>query len=242
MSDQIHVGTSGWVYEHWQGRFYPEDLPHDQWFNFYAKHFHTVEINNSFYQLPSEDVFEKWRKQAPEGFCYSIKGNRYITHMKNLKVSDESLEQFLSRAKLLGNHLGPVLWQLPPNWHANPERLKGFASRLPQEIDHVFEFRDPDWFQDSIHAILEKYGLGFVIYSMPGIKCPNWITTELIYLRFHGEQDTYQGRYGEKRLQTWADDIHTWVDQGHTVYAYFNNDARANAIEDARTLIGLLGK
>ncbi len=241
MSAKAQVGTSGWVYEEWQGRFYPDDLPQEKWFDHYSDHFATVEINNSFYQLPSDETFIGWEDQAPTEFSYAVKGNRYITHMKNLKASDESIEKFMSGARLLGDHLGPILWQLPPNWHADPDRLESFASRLPQEIDHAFEFRDPDWFQDSIREILEGHDLGFVIYEMPGMDCPRWVTAEVVYLRFHGADEKYMGRYSEDRLQAWADKIGAWVAGDHNVYAYFNNDARANAIEDARTLTKLLG-
>lgn len=240
MSKQLHVGTSGWVYDHWEGPFYPDDLPQEEWFDYYAARFDTVEINNSFYQLPSEETFENWRDQAPDGFCYSVKANRYLTHMKNLKPSNGSLENFLSRTRLLESHLGPILWQLPPNWHANPERLESFAAHLPDELDHVFEFRDPDWFRDSVRKVLEEFDLGFVIYTMPGIKCPRWITADPIYLRFHGVQGQYTGRYGEDRLRPWVDDIHSWLDQGHRIFAYFNNDDQGFAVEDARTLISLL--
>lgn len=240
MSANAHIGTSGWVYEHWQGPFYPDGLPQEEWFAHYADHFDCVEINNSFYQLPSEETFEAWQAQVPAGFRYAVKDNRYITYMNNLKASDGSLEKFISRARLLRDHLGPILWQLPPNWHANPDRLESFAARLPQDLHHAFEFREPDWFQDPIREILGDHDLGFVIYAMPGMDCPDWVTVEVIYLRFHGAQDKYTGRYGEERLQDWAEKMRTWVEEGHTVYAFFNNDARANAVKDARTLIDLL--
>jgi uncharacterized protein YecE (DUF72 family) len=240
MIDRTHIGTSGWVYGHWKGRFYPEDLPQEAWLGYYAQQFDTVEINYSFYQLPSEKDFRTWEEQAPEGFLYAVKGNRYITHMKNLKASSKSVEKFTSRARLLKSHLGPILWQLPPHWHANPARLEAFAARLPDDVQHAFEFRDPDWFDDEIRSILERHAFGFVIYAMPGVECPHWVTSDLIYLRFHGVQGSYSGAYGEERLRPWAEEISSWAENGRTVHAYFNNDPEAHAVEDARTLISLL--
>lgn len=240
MSERIIIGTSGWVYDHWQGVFYPENLPQEAWFEHYAAHFQTVEINNTFYQLPEEDTFHAWREQAPEEFQYAVKANRYITHMKKLKDPEESVPDFLSRARLLEDHLGPILWQLPPNWYADPERLASFANLLPEDMGHAVEFRDPDWFQGEIRDILEEHALSFVIFSMPGLDCPRWTTADLIYLRFHGVEDRYQGRYGEEGLKPWAARIASWLEDGHKVRAYFNNDDRGFAVQDAQLLRDLV--
>lgn len=240
MEGQIYVGTSGWVYDHWQGDFYPPDLPQEAWFGFYADHYHTVEINNTFYQLPSQDTFQNWRDQAPEGFRYAVKANRYITHMKKLHDPQEALDNFLSRVRLLGEHLGPILWQLPPRWHADPDRLADFAGLLPQDLDHAFEFRDPDWFQEPIRDVLEEKGLSFVIFSMPEVECPTWVTADPLYLRFHGLQEKYQGRYREEGLTPWVERIKAWRSEGYTIYAYFNNDARGYALRDAGDLMSLI--
>jgi uncharacterized protein YecE (DUF72 family) len=234
------IGTSGWVYDHWRGVFYPEDLPQADWYAHYAKHLHTVEINYSFYRLPSEEAFDRWREQAPPGFVYAVKANRYLTHVKRLKDAAEPLERFLSRARRLGDTLGPILWQLPPRWRADPERLEAFAALLPRDLLHAFEFRDPRWFVEPVQEILKCYKLSFCIFDMPGLDCPTWITGDAVYLRFHGSGAVYGGKYGRERLRPWAERIRTWLGEGRTVYAYFNNDAFGYALEDAQTLGDLL--
>lgn len=238
----IAIGTSGWVYDHWRGLFYPSDLSKKGWFAYYTDHFQTVEINNTFYQLPAEGTFRSWHDQAPEGFRYAVKANRYITHMKKLKDPEEAVGNFLSRARLLGDHLGPILWQLPPNWYADPERLANFAKLLPDDLDHAFEFREPDWFQGEIRGILEENDLSFVIFSLPELDCPRWVTADPVYLRFHGAHGKYQGRYGKKGLEPWAERIRRWEEEGYAVYAYFNNDAQGFANQDAKSLLALTGE
>lgn len=234
------IGTSGWVYPHWQGVFYPPDLQQSFWYHHYAKHFGTVEINYSFYRLPSEESFKRWREQAPSGFRYAVKANRYLTHFKRLKDVTEPLEQFLSRVRLLGEKLGPILWQLPPNWRPNLERLEAFAYLLPDDMIHVFEFRDPRWFVLPVREILERFGLTFCIFDMPDVCCPTWVTASTVYLRFHGSGLVYGGQYGGEGLRLWVDHIQRWLSEGHCIYAYFNNDAFGYAVEDARVLKNLL--
>jgi uncharacterized protein YecE (DUF72 family) len=242
MSALCRIGTSGLIYPHWRGVFYPPDLPLPHWFGHYAKHFDTVEINYSFYRLPSEAAFDRWREQASGGFIYAVKANRYITHLKHLKNAAKPLARFLSQAQRLGGRLGPILWQLPPNWRANAERLKAFAALLPPDLTHAFEFRDPRWFVQPVRRILEEYGLAFCIFDMPDLPCPFWITGDTVYLRFHGSGLVYGGRYGQEGLQSWADRIWQWLAGGRTVYAYFNNDAFGYAVEDAQTLRDLLDR
>jgi len=240
MSTGCRIGTSGWIYRHWQGLFYPPRLPQRHWYGHYAKYFDTVEINYSFYRLPSESAFDHWREQAPQGFIYAVKGNRFLTHIKRLDAGDEPLERFLFRARRLGPRLGPILWQLPPHWHADPERLERFAALLPPELSHAFEFRDPSWFNERVREVLERHGLAFCIFDMPHLPCPIWLTAATVYLRFHGCGVLYGGRYGEERLRPWAERIGQWLAQGRAVYAYFNNDAFGYAVEDALMLKGLL--
>jgi uncharacterized protein YecE (DUF72 family) len=236
MGTCCRIGTSGWVYPHWSEVFYPENIPQSQWLNYYAKSFNTVEINYSFYHLPSEAAFDHWRKQAPEGFTYAVKANRYLTHFKKLKDVDEPLERFISGARMLKDKLGPILWQLPPHWRANPERLETFIAMLPNDMTHVFEFRDPRWFTQPIKEILERFGISFCIFDMPGLECPTWVTAPIVYLRFHGSGLIYGGEYGEDGLKPWLKRIKRWLSAGHSVFAYFNNDACGFAIEDARML------
>jgi uncharacterized protein YecE (DUF72 family) len=241
MTPRCHIGTSGWVYEHWRGIFYPADLPQSGWYAHYARHFDTVEINYSFYRLPSERAFDDWRAQAPPGFVYAVKANRYLTHIKRLKDAAAPLERFLSRARRLGDKLGPILWQLSPKWRADPARLDAFAALLPTDLVHAFEFRDPRWFVPPVREILERYGLSLCIFDMPGLACPAWVTGEAVYLRFHGSGVVYGGRYGQEGLRPWADRMQGWLAEGRAVYAYFNNDAFGYAVEDAQALRGLLG-
>jgi uncharacterized protein YecE (DUF72 family) len=237
----VRIGTSGWVYPHWQGVFYPEDLPRSGWFEYYARQFKTVEINNTFYRLPQEKTFEAWAAQAPPGFCYAVKANRYLTHMKKLKPDPEALHKFLGRARRLGRCLGPILWQLPPGWHANPQRLAEHAQGLPKDLIHAFEFRDADWFRPEIRQVLAKHELTFCIYDVVEGACPLWVTGSTVYLRFHGAAVKYGGGYGEARLEPWAERIRQWNAEGRDVYAYFNNDLGGFAPDDARTLRRLLG-
>src|SRR5437764_11172520 len=159
----ITIGTSGWVYPHWKGLFYPRDLPSKEWFAYYAARFPTVEINNSFYRLPFEQTFRNWRAQAPPGFCYAVKASRYITHLKRLKDPKEPVHLFWSRAKLLGGRLGPVLFQLPPRFPADPARLEALLRALPIDMRAAFEFRDPSWGTGEVLGLLDKNGAAFVL-------------------------------------------------------------------------------
>jgi uncharacterized protein YecE (DUF72 family) len=240
MNPHCHIGTSGWVYPHWRGVFYPPDLPQSRWFDYYSQHFATVEINNSFYRLPAETTFDRWQAQAPPGFSYAVKANRFLTHLQRLKDVAEPLERFLSRARRLGDTLGPILWQLPPNWHADPVRLETFAALLPTDVTNVFEFRDPSWFVPPVREILERFRQGFCVFDMPNLPCPLWVTGPVVYLRFHGSETTYAGRYGPAGLEPWAERIRQWLAEGRTIFAYFNNDAFGHAIEDARLLQELM--
>ncbi len=238
--NDVHIGTSGWNYKHWQPLFYPQDLIQSEWFGFYQRHFDTVEINYTFYRLPEKNTFRSWREQAPDSFIYAVKANRYITHMKKLKECSSALENFFERVLLLQENLGPILWQLPPRWHANLERLEAFVELLPKELRHVFEFRDADWFREQTRTILERHGMIFCIHDKKGVDCPQWVTAESVYLRFHGSEGNYGGKYGLEKVRPWVERIHAWLDEGRSVYAYFNNDVSGYALEDARTLIEFL--
>src|ERR1700755_3359986 len=146
----VHVGCSGWVYKHWRGLLYPEGLPQRLWFQRYSEEFGTVEINSSFYRVPKPETFDKWHDQAPPGFRYAVKASRFITHMKKLKDCQEPVETFLGRARNLGETIGPILYQLPPKWGFDRERLESFIALLPRDLVHVFEFRDKSWISDEV--------------------------------------------------------------------------------------------
>ena len=239
---RVRVGTSGWIYKHWKGTVYPAGLPARRWLDYYAGMFDTVELNNSFYRLPSEIAFREWARQAPPGFLFAVKASRYLTHMKKLKDPDEPLANVLGRARILGEHLGPVLYQLPPGWHADVGRLRHVLSILPADLTHVLEFRDPTWYADEVRAALAEHGVGFCVHDLRGEPTPEWVTGPAVYLRLHGPTArAYAGRYSGGQLQSWAERIDGWRRAGHDVYAYFNNDDAGYAVANARGLRAMLG-
>lgn len=231
------------MYLHWRGCFYPGNLPQKSWYQFYSQHFSTVEINNTFYRLPSESAVEGWQQQAPSNFIYSVKASRFITHVKKLKEPEETLRNFMQRIKLLAKHLGPVLFQLPPSWRPDLKRFERFLQTLMDFDSHpwVFEFRHPEWFAQNILDLLTQFKVSFCIHDMLGLDCPKVITAKYLYLRFHGSIGGYSGRYGHEALKGWAEFIAEQVKQGHEVYAYFNNDIGGAAVEDALMLKEILG-
>lgn len=239
MAPSCRIGTSGWDYPHWRGVFYPAKLPAARRFAHYAASFPTVEVNYSFYRLPDAEAFERWRDQAPPGFVYAVKANRYITHVKRLKDCAEPLARFLDRARRLEDRLGPVLYQLPPKWKANPDRLAAFAALLPGDLTHVFEFRDARWFVESVREILVEHSLAFCIHDMPDVDCPDWTTAPVVYLRLHGGRG-HCGDYGTGDLARLAHAIDGHLSAGREVFAYFNNDAEGNAVRNARDLAGMV--
>lgn len=236
----IRVGTSGWNYRHWCGPFYPKDASPYDWFHHYAGVFDTVEINNTFYQLPETTTFDRWKKQAPQGFVYAVKASRYLTHMKKLKDAKEPLEHFLKRARRLESHLGPVLYQLPPRWRPDWKRLDAFCAALPKDNLHVLEFRERDWLQEKTYDILRTHGVCLCVHDLLK-RHPRRITGPAVYVRFHGAGAKYGGSYSRRRLRAWADWMRDAAEDGHDVYAYFNNDARACAVRNARVLRTILG-
>lgn len=241
-SPSLWIGTSGWIYPHWRGVFYPADLPATKWLTYYAAHFPTVEINYSFYRLPSEQAFRGWAKDAPQGFRFAVKASRYLTHMKKLREPQEPLQRFLGRARLLREKLGPILYQLPPRWRCNLPRLRDFLACLPADLTHVFEFRDPSWLNERVLALLEAHGVVFCVFSYPGLTCPVRTTSTVAYIRLHGAETPYASCYSEEELQWWAEQIEGLLAKEYTVYVYFNNDALGYAVRNACRLRELLGE
>lgn len=232
----IRVGCSGWNYRHWRGRFYPDKLPVKEWFRFYAEHFDTVEINNSFYRLPKAETFDKWREQAPSGFAYAVKANRFLTQAKKLKDCAEPLARMIPPVRHLEAKLGPILYQLPPNLRVNLERLEEFLMLLPRDLIHVFEFREPSWYIPETIALLDRYGASFCAHDMIGSASERWAVGPVAYIRFHGAVAKYWGRYSDAALRGWADWMRAQAGSGRAVWAYFNNDIDGHAIRDALTL------
>jgi uncharacterized protein YecE (DUF72 family) len=238
----IRVGCSGWVYKHWRGILYPEGLPQRLWFERYAEEFDTVEINNSFYRLPKPETFEKWREQAPPGFCYAVKANRFLTQAKKLKDCEQPLERMMFAFQRLGERLGPILYQLPPRFSLNLDRLESFLRILPKDITSVFEFREKTWYMSETYALLDRYGASFCVHDMPGSKSERIAVGPIAYVRFHGAGGKYHGRYSDEALLDWTDWIVSQARQGRRVWCYFNNDIHGHAIHDARTLKSMVGQ
>lgn len=240
MSPSYHIGTSGWHYDHWRGVFYPSDLPRSRWLQYYCRSFSTVELNNTFYRLASEKAFRNWRESSPEGFVYALKVSRYITHVKKLRDCAESVANFLSRARLLGNKLGPVLYQTPPDMKRNDRVLEEFLALLPGDTRHVFEFRHESWLDHGVLKVLRRFNAGFCVYDMPDLTTPVAATSDFAYFRFHGSAAVYSSEYSDEELQAWARRI---ADLGvRDTYVYFNNDAEGLAVSNALKLKGLLGQ
>lgn len=230
----LHIGTSGWSYDHWRGPFYPEDLPKSEWLRFYAEHFTSVEINNSFYQLPSADTLAHWRETVPPGFTFAFKANRYITHMKKLKDPEQPLNTLYERTEVLGAKLGPILFQLPPSWRFDGERLSHFLDALSSDHRHAFEFRDERWITPEALDLLHEHEQAFCIYDFGGRLSPKEVTTDFVYVRLHGPLDEpYRGSYNVVTLAGWAGAFSSWRRQDRDVYCYFDNDESGCATKDA---------
>jgi len=236
------IGTSGWHYADWRGRFYPEKLPMAKWLEFYAGHFTTVELNNSFYRLPTESTFAGWREAVTAGFTFAVKVSRFITHIKRLKNVEEPMDNFISRARNLNEKLGPLLYQLPPNLHRNDDLLESFLPTLPQGMKHVIEFRHQSWLTDEVFAILRRHNVGLCIFDMPSLRCPLAATADFGYVRFHGSGSLYSSCYPDEELADWAGSIAQLAAGLKEVYIYFNNDIDGYAVRNAFTLREYLQK
>jgi uncharacterized protein YecE (DUF72 family) len=236
MPPRYYIGTSGWHYEHWRGRFYPQKLAKAEWFSFYCGRFSTVEINSSFYRLPTEETFTSWRDASPAGFVFAVKVSRFITHVRQLKGCAEAVSNFLARAERLGDKLGPLLYQLPPNMPKNEEVLAQFLASLPAGKKHVLEFRHESWLEDAVFDMLRQYGVGFCIFDMPSVRCPLVTTTDFAYLRFHGSTGLYASCYSDEELASWAEKLSRLAVGLKEMYLYFSNDAEAFAVQNALTL------
>jgi uncharacterized protein YecE (DUF72 family) len=239
---EIRIGCSGWIYRHWRELFYPPKLPQRLWFDHYAATFDTVELNTSFYRLPSSDTFTKWRDRAPPEFRYAVKAPRFITHMKKLKDCAEPVDEFILRARNLGGAIGPLLYQLPPRWACNTARLEEFIALLPTDLEHVFEFREKSWITEEVLALLDSRRVSFCVHDMAETPTPRWAAGPIAYVRFHGGVGKYWGRYSDEGLLSWTDWIVAQASGGRDVWCYFNNDIGGAAIEDALTLRGMVGQ
>lgn len=236
MASESLVGTSGYVYDHWRGAFYPGDLPRSEWFAYFAERFRTVEINNTYYQLAREKAVDRWR-EAPDGFAYVFKAHRYITHYRRLARPEEPLEKFFTALRPLRDRTLTILYQLPDHVARDDDRLRAFLRALPDGWRAAFEFRNTSWFADEVYDTLGEFGAAFVVHDWPESRpVPVEATADLVYLRFHGVTHAYAGLYGPRRLQPWLRRIERWEKGGHSVLAFFNNDQSAYAAKDAAWL------
>jgi uncharacterized protein YecE (DUF72 family) len=239
----IRIGTSGWHYKHWVGTFYPERLPASKMLEFYLRHFDAVEINNTFYKLPRVEMLRAWRDAVPADFRFAVKGSRFITHNKKLKDPENAIENILPRAvEGLGPKLGPVLWQLPPKWKQNLERLDAFLAILPRELRYAFEFRHESWVTAEALQVLRRYNAAFCIYELAGYHSPLEVTADWTYVRLHGPGGKYQGSYPRATLRRWADRIAAWSGDLKQIHVYFDNDQAGYAARNALTLKELVAE
>jgi uncharacterized protein YecE (DUF72 family) len=234
-SGELRVGTSGFQYDHWLNVFYPEDLPWSQWLEYYAARFDTVELNVTFYRLPSLKTFESWRRRAPKNFLYAVKFSKYATHQKRLAEQEETIDAFLAGAEHLDEFLGPILVQLPPYWRVNAERLNAFLEVAPKRHRWTVEFREPSWLTGEVYEVLKRHRAALCIHDK--LDDHPWeLTADWTYLRFHGPDGGNRKKYSSQKLLACARKVARLLAEGVDVYAYFNNDLEGHAVEDALTL------
>ncbi len=242
MPGSVRIGTSGWVYPHWRGRFYPAALPARRWLEHYAGVFDTVELNNSFYRQPSLAQFARWREAVPEGFRYAVKLNRFITHVRRLAVDAETVARSYDTVAGLGPALAAILVQLPPRFAFDEDRFEAFMRAVSRRRRrHALEPRDASWLTDGALDALRRRNVALCVVDTPKWPSRLAVTSDLVYLRFHGPKGLYSSPYDRGLLAEWAERIRAWRDGGHDVLAYFNNDARAYAPRDALRLRELVG-
>ncbi len=237
----IRIGTSGWHYNHWIGRFYPEKMRKEDWLGYYAQHFDTVEINNTFYHMPREQTMVNWHDKVPPNFLFAVKASRYITHIKKLHNTTEEVGRFFALADLLQDRLGPILYQLPPTLHKNLARLDEFIESLPRKDNAVFEFRHNSWYDQETFDLMHRRGVALCVHDMGDKAPPRRVTGCTAYVRFHGTNGKYQGNYPDHMLHDWANWLKALVPELHAIYAYFNNDISGHALNNARTLKQIMG-
>lgn len=241
----VWIGTSGWVYKHWAKTFYPATLPKAEEFNFYAMHFPTVEINATFYRLPTPAMVKGWHEKSPPEFLFAVKGSRFITHIKRLNCAKTSMNKYFQRITPLKEKLGPILWQLPPNFMNTPEnqkRLKKFVTQIPDQLRHAVEFRHPSWFEAGTFALLEKHQVANVWLSSKRMPMDFSITSDLIYLRFHGLERGAAHDYTDHELKPWVEQLLKATREGIPAFVYFNNDLNTRAPFNAKRLMEMLGQ
>ena len=239
MKGKLQIGTSGWHYDHWRGNFYPELLSKREWLTYYAQRFSCVELNNSFYRLPAVKTIKAWCDQTPASFSFVVKASRLITHMKKLRECEGAFGRFHDVIETFGAKLGPILFQLPPHWSVNEDRLRDFLDILPQGQRYVFELRDSSWYCDAIYQLLKQHNAALCLTDFEGVAALDIVTADFVYIRLHGPTGDYRGSYHPAVLEDWAGRIKQWQSQNKDVYVFFNNDEAAYAVDNAAELTRL---
>lgn len=232
----IRVGTSGWTYPHWKGVFYPDEVPRRSWLEHYARHFPTVELNASFYRIPTQSTARGWAERTPGEFRFSVKASRLITHVRRLSDCRREVDWFFRELSPLRSKVCAYLFQLPPSFSPPEQLLEEFMALLPPDDRYVFELRNPECYSGAVPRLLERHEAAFCIHDLPGRQTPVLVTSPLVYLRFHGTGGRYTGGYTEDALRQWAGRMRSWSAQGREVLAYFNNDIGGYALRDASSL------
>ncbi|MBI4690530.1 MAG: DUF72 domain-containing protein [Nitrospirae bacterium] len=239
----VKIGCSGFIYDDWRSTFYPDELQKRQWLEYYCKKFSTVELNVTFHRVPEKETFSRWYSETPENFILSLKGSRSITHVKKLKSPVEPLDVFFSRANALREKLGVVLWQFPPDFKADPDKLKEFIESLGQyKVRNTFEFRDKSWINKKVTSLLEKNNIGLCIADWPEFLTDLPITAEFVYIRRHGDEGRCASCYNMEQLKADAKVVNNLIRQGKDVFIYFNNATSGHAAKNARELRNILKK
>jgi uncharacterized protein YecE (DUF72 family) len=228
-----YIGTSGWHYRHWVGPFYPEDMKPRGFLDYYSTRFRAVEINATFYRLPSLETLEAWRTSSPPDMVFACKASRYITHARKLTDPEGSFSRFFKTVEALGDKAGPVLFQLPPRWKVNVARLSAFLEMLPEGRRYAFEFRDESWFCSAVYEALARHDAAFCLYDIAGRRSPIELTADFTYVRLHGPGGAYQGSYDGRTLSGWARRFRAWRGAGRDVFCFFDNDDSGYAPRNA---------
>ncbi len=236
---KIHIGTSGWHYKNWMGSFYPDGIKSPAFLDYYVKFFRTVEINNSFYRLPSRGTFALWKRTVPHDFVYAVKANQFITHMKQLREPKQHFNNFIGHADALEEKLGPILFQLPPDWNFNYERLVNFVNILPSSFRYAIEFRNYSWYNQQVYDLLHQKNIAFCIYEIDDHMSPMPVTAEYLYVRLHGPAGECAGSYNESALARWVSQCKTWTAEGRDVYFFFDNNQQGYAACNAQRMLEL---
>ena len=239
---EILIGTSGWHYGHWMGRFYPHGLSRDRFLRHYSQSFNVVEINSTFYRLPRPESIDAWREQTPERFIFACKASRFITHMKKLRDPDRSIEPFFAAVTRLGKKLGPILFQLPPSLHIDITRLSKFLEALPRGHRYAIEFRHESWWMEKTYKLLLQHKAACCICQLGAVPQSFEATADFAYYRLHGPSNRYRGSYNEEALRSWARHILDRRDHGQDVFCFFDNDERAYAPKNAMKLKALVSR